>query len=197
MEVSLAARDQWAEVALAIHERLWKARPAMSGKVSDLRAEVVKYLIGACNTKLLKDAPHDIHRKVKLTADLKNSENQLMTGGLIEGTRFGNKERFLRCDGAAFDFSMTVRQTGEMIELLAYDFEIRLPEGFGPSFLRFDLNQPGHDNEKIGLRSHVHPGVNEDQLMLPAPVMSPLEILRLFVHHLQRPVRKRSDHQDF
>lgn len=116
-----------------------------------------------------------------------------MTGGLIDGTRFGEKDRFERPDGAAFDFSITVRQEQGAIELLAYDFEIRLPKGLGPPFLRFDLNLPQHANENIGLRSHVHPGVDEDQLMLPAPVMSPIELLALFVEHLEHPKRVRAD----
>ena len=77
------------------------------------------------------------------------------------------------------------------LQLLAYDFELRFPEAQVPGWIRIDLNLPGHDNEEDGLRSHLHPG--NDDLQAPAPLLSPLELLDLFLHGLRgrgKPRRK-------
>lgn len=87
-----------------------------------------------------------------------------------------------RADGAWFDFSITVREGRGSVELLAYDFEIRLPPCHGAPFLRFDLNLPGHGNEARELRCHLHPGC--DDILLPAPLMTPQEVLTLFLEGL-------------
>jgi hypothetical protein len=42
-----------------------------------------------------------------------------------------------------------------------------------------------HRNETRELRSHLHPG--SDDILAPAPLMSPLEILGLFIDGLRRP----------
>jgi hypothetical protein len=82
-----------------------------------------------------------------------------------------------------------VREAGGRVELLAYDFEIRLAPGMGASFLRFDLNLPGHDNAKRELRCHLHPG--SDELLVPAPLMSPSELCKLFVYGARFPTARR------
>jgi len=48
-----------------------------------------------------------------------------------------------------------------------------------PSFIRFDLNPPGHPNEEHGVRSHLHPGT--DDYSVPSAVFDPIEILDLFL----------------
>ena len=57
--------------------------------------------------------------------------------------------------------------------------------------MRVDLNPPGHPNQDDGLRSHLHLDAAADGLAAPAPVMSPFEILDLFVHGLHRTGRVR------
>jgi hypothetical protein len=52
-----------------------------------------------------------------------------------------------------------------------------------PSFVRFDLNKPGHDNAVVGERCHMH--VGSDRYSAPAPLMTPLDILDLFIHGLR------------
>jgi hypothetical protein len=48
-----------------------------------------------------------------------------------------------------------------------------------PSFIRFDLNPPGHPNEERELRAHLHPGC--DDLLLPSLILEPLEALELML----------------
>src|SRR5882672_567087 len=90
-----------------------------------------------------------------------------------------------RNDDAWFDFTITVRERARELELLAYNFEIRFPSAMGTPFLRFDYNLPGHDNE---LRSHLHAG--SDDVYMPAPLMSPAEIITLFIERLRRPANR-------
>ena len=52
-------------------------------------------------------------------------------------------------------------------------------------FLRFDLNLPAHRNEERELRSHLHLGCED--VLSPAPLMSPREILALFINGLRLP----------
>lgn len=65
-------------------------------------------------------------------------------------------------------------------------FELYYPSKQPIWFVRFDMNQPGHDNEDLGLRSHVHPG--HEDLLLPGAVLSPVEALSflLFGFRLRR-----------
>lgn len=188
----MAASDELAKVTRGVQERLRNARPPMPRKASDLYVAISKCLLRASNDRFIKDGPHDVQRKLKLIRDKNTPDTIAITGGLVDGTRFGKKDPFERDDGALFDFSISIRQQAEVVELLAYDFLIELPPGLGPPLLRFDLNLPGQDNEHIGLRSHVHPGVDEDQLIVPAPVMAPVEILTIFLHHLRRAARERN-----
>ncbi len=188
----MAASEELANVTLGVQQRLSGAWPPMPRRAGDLFIAIKNCLLLASDEKHVKDSPHDIQRKLKLTRDKNTPDTFAIIGGLVDGTRFGKKDPFRRDDGALFDFSIAVRQHAEAVELLAYDFLIELPPGLGPPLLRFDLNRPGQDNEHIGLRSHVHPGVNEDQLIVPAPVMGPVEILTIFLHHLRSAARKRS-----
>jgi hypothetical protein len=94
----------------------------------------------------------------------------------------------VRDDDAWFDFTITVRKRGQELELLAYDFEIRFPPGRGAPFLRFDLNLPGHRNADRELRMHMHPG--SDDILVPAPLMSPKEVLAIFIDELRRPTNR-------
>jgi hypothetical protein len=107
-----------------------------------------------------------------------------ITGGKKNQGRSRNVDHFERNDGAWFDFSIVGRDTDAGIELLAYDFELRLPPGEGVPFLRFDLNPPKHRNDDRELRSHVHCG--SDDWLIPAPLMTPAEVLTLFLRVICR-----------
>src|SRR5262249_5563739 len=102
-----------------------------------------------------------------------------------------------RSDGAWFDFQLLVEEEGGGAEIIAYDFELRLPPGSGVEFMRLDMNPPGSDNQEDGLRSHLHLNAADDGLVAPAPVMSPFEILDLFLHGIRRVGRiRRSPQQE-
>ena len=76
------------------------------------------------------------------------------------------------------------KKKGRKVERLwAYDFELVFPEGHEPAFVRFDLNEPGHPNEDREIRSHMHPG--NDDLLVPAPVMGPRELIDVLVRRLR------------
>ena len=169
----MAASEELAKVTREVQQRLIGAWPPMPRKASGLFGAISACLMRASNMRLIKDGPHDVQRKLKLTRDKNTPDTFVLTGGLVDGTRFGEKDHFTRDDGALLDFSITIREQAEVVKLLAYDFLIELPRGLGTPLLRFDLNLPGQANENIGLRSHIHPGVNEDQLIVPAPVMAP------------------------
>jgi hypothetical protein len=129
--------------------------------------------------KLWKDlAERDLHRGAFC-----------IFGGVKNQGRDESLPHFKRDDGAWFDFSITVREAGGLVELLAYDFEIRLAPGMGLSFLRFDLNLPEHKNQRRELRCHLHPG--SDDLLVPAPLMSPPELCALFVYGARLPSDRR------
>ncbi|MFV8749137.1 hypothetical protein ACNOYE_01155 [Nannocystaceae bacterium ST9] len=65
------------------------------------------------------------------------------------------------------------------------DFELVFPDGHVPTFVRFDLNEPGHENEEREIRSHMHP--SNDDLLVPAPVMGPEELLDVLIRRLRAP----------
>lgn len=96
-----------------------------------------------------------------------------------------------RPDDAWFDFQLLCRSRGCATEILAYDWEIRFDNRSPVSFVRFDLNPPAHDNEADGLRSHLHLSSDDDGHSVPAPIMTPFEVLDLFLFGLQRTGRER------
>lgn len=152
-----------------------------------LEREIRSHLVSACDNGILAMKPHEIFTKLKLSDSPLDPgpEYKGIYGGEKDLKRTGELPCFRRQDGAWFTFTITVRaRRGQALELYAYDFELCFPERSDqeaglPRFVRFDLNQPGHDNESKGLRCHMHPG--HDDLIAPAPLMSPLEILDLFL----------------
>lgn len=162
-----------------------------------LLSEMREHLISASDEGLLETPAHDIFNLLKLSASPidKRPEYRGIYGGEKDLKRTGARRHFRRRDGAWFFFTITVRsRRGQSLQLIAYDFELCFPPTAPgaerlPRFVRFDLNQPGHNNESIGLRSHMHPG--HDDLSAPAPLMSPLELLDLVVAGLPVPERPR------
>lgn len=168
-------------------------------RANDLRNELRNVLIGAQRARKLRTSPQEILQLVEtLPEPPPNVANQLRDQKLLSnaycivgGDKNQDRDRglrhFKRDDDAWFDFTITVREEGRQLALLAYDFEIRFPPGTGAPFLRFDLNLPGHPNE---LRAHLHPG--SDDVLVPAPMLSPTEILRLFVDELRLTTNRRA-----
>jgi hypothetical protein len=162
-----------------------------------LHRELRNMLVRASNTGAIQTLPISIHQRVRLLPEpppqLADDLRQralhdgafCIVGGEKNQHRDRSIEHLVRSDGAWFDFSITVREGGPHLELLAYDFEIRFPAGMGMPFLRFDLNLPAHRNEEREMRAHMHLGCED--ILCPAPLMSPLETLALFIDGLRLP----------
>jgi hypothetical protein len=131
-----------------------------------LEREIRNRLVNACDEGILAMKPHEIYAQLKLSDSPldRRPEYKGIYGGEKDLKRTGKRPCFRRRD--AYDFELCFPERD--------DREARLPR-----FVRFDLNQPAHDNESRGLRCHMHPG--HDDLIAPAPLMSPLELLDLFL----------------
>ena len=82
--------------------------------------------------------------------------------------------------GSRLSFGVQVREGNGRCSLIAYRFQLNLPETFAPAFYRFDLNQKVHDSPLTEPRCHYHAGL--DDVRLPCPVLSPLDVLdRIFL----------------
>lgn len=175
-----------------VQARVLGAFPELQAKKPrEMLTALQNMLLAAFNEGHLRTGPADIYKWVKL--DPKEHPNDpnpaivgphALMGGEKDFKRDPRRARLKRDDGAWIHFTITVDWDGlERITLLAYDFEIVFPQGHNPPFLRIDLNPVGHPNEGRELRSHLHPG--NDDLLVPAPVMTPEEILHLFIHGLR------------
>ena len=166
-------------------------------RAKELQRALRTMLRQASDAELLRTAPHDIFQLVEVLGEPPASvKEQLRTRGLLDhaycivgGDKNQERDRrlrhFERDDGAWFDFTITVREHAQALDLLAYDFEIRFPPGTGAPFLRIDLNLPSHDNEDRDLRMRMHPG--SDDILVPAPLMNPAEVLALLIYGLRMP----------
>ena len=113
-------------------------------------------------------------------------------GGLVgerrdkkDFSRLPSSARLKRDDDAWLHFTLTLKcdKKGRVVEMPAYDFELVFPDDHQPRFVRYDLNEEGHENDRRWVRCHLHPG--NDDLMLPAPVMSPEELLDVLLRRLR------------
>ena len=154
-------------------------------------------LLEASNAGAILDSPPDVFRRIRLLPELPaqileelrvrslHHHAYCILGGEKNQARDQAIPHFKRRDGAWFDFSIVVRERESGLELLAYDFELRFPPGIGVPFLRYDLNFPRHDNAERDLRCHLHSG--SDDLLVPAPLMTPSELLAVFIEGAQPP----------
>lgn len=134
-------------------------------------------LLNASDNRHLRSAPHEILKILKLES--RGNEAVIVCGETFDKGQDGS---FLyRRDGSRISFGVTLRKASPL-ELVAYRFHIRFPDGRIPPFLRFDLNSADSGDPLSEPRCHVHPGT--DELRLPSPVMAPLEILAKIVYNL-------------
>lgn len=177
-----------------MQRRVCGTMPEMPASEDDLFRALRRMLLLASDERLIKNQPAEVYQYLKLTPPPPDARSihgaRAIIGGEKNQSRSKDKTHFLRDDDAWFDFTITVaRRHGGPLELLAYDFELRFPGPQPPAWIRQDLNLPGHDNEQDGLRSHLHPG--NDDIQAPAPVLSPLELLDLFLHGFRGTRRPR------
>ena len=166
---------------------------AASGK--QLYRDIRTYLIKASDHGLILEAQSVVHRDLLFAGPDSKVFLHISVGNVRNYNRTKELPHFSRQDGGWFDFQLQVKEEDGRADIVAYDFELRLPPGAGFEFVRFDLNPPGHENQKHGLRSHFHINADDDGLVAPSPVMSPFEILDLFLHGLCRVGRIRGKPQ--
>jgi hypothetical protein len=154
-----------------------------------LYRQLLKILNDGYDAKILLTSQANIRKLLKLTNKSQSGESEIV-GGLRNFKRLKDLPHFERQDGCWFDFAVILRQNNKSAEVVGFNFEIRFPESVSVKFLRFDLNLPDHNNEDRGMRFHVHPG--NDDFMINAPPMSPVEILHLFLYGLVIPEKPRN-----
>jgi hypothetical protein len=184
-------RNELEELRSKLQERILDAMPDL-GEVTglDVLRRIRRFLLSAYDEELLTNPLNEIYEYVpNITA---SRDKVMITGGLIDGkkpfARSSDQARIKRSDGAWLHFTLTFRcsakgKKDKIEELWAYDFEIVFPDEHSPSFVRFDLNEPEHENEEREIRSHMHPA--SDDLLVPAPVMTPEELLDVLVRRLR------------
>lgn len=161
----------------------------LQGSSKDLLRALRNQLTGASDARVLSTPVCDILKHLQLAAEpalAKELPEPLRRGAFVITGGKKNQERsvdlahFKRQDEAWFDFSIVGCEEAGTVRVLAYDFEIRFPVGHGAPFFRFDLNLPDHRNQERELRCHLHAG--SDDILVPAPPMTPTELLALCIH---------------
>ncbi|MEZ4405438.1 MAG: hypothetical protein R3A52_02940 [Polyangiales bacterium] len=150
-----------------------------------LRSQLRSYLLQCFDADAILDPPDAILKKLRGYA---SGGAHVITVADSDGQpknfrRDRALAHFTRADGAWFDFGFTLlERRGAPVEVVAYDAELRFvrdDDSPVPPWVRFDLNPPGHDNDGRALRSHLHPAT--DDWEVPAPTLSPVELLDLLV----------------
>lgn len=174
-----------------LQERILSACPPRADvKAEDVWRLIKRWLLEAYQDDVLMNPADEIHRHVP--KPVLNGDEVMIYGGLI-GSRGDEKDfkrlpssaRLKRSDGAWLHFSLSLKldKQGHVSDMHAYSFELVFPDGHQPRFVRFDLNEKDHENDNRWIRCHLHPG--NDDLMLPAPVMSPEELLDVLLRRLR------------
>ena len=80
--------------------------------------------------------------------------------------------------GSRLSFGVTIKRQGTC-SLVAYRFHFQRPGKSSPDFVRFDLNPERHKDPLLEPRCHVHPGI--ENVRLPLPALTPFQVLdRIF-----------------
>ncbi len=185
---NLSNQSDWVQICEDVQARLLKITPLTVESANILRTKIFQCLTTASNEGILKTKLNEIYKLLKITKPTKGIIE--ITGGQRNFNRIKEIPHFERCDGCWFDFAILVNENFKYPQIIAFDFEIRFLKDNPTEFLRFDLNPLGHNNDDKGKRFHIHPG--NDNLMIHASPMSPLEILHLFLYDLKIPERPRS-----
>ena len=186
-----SSKERVLQRRIDLQRRLWDARDplmhpgAKYRTARDVYKDIRRYLLQAADDKLLDGGQARVHDLLKFDSH-RNGKHVITVGDVRNFRRDSSLPHFRRTeDHAWFDFLLVLAERARSVEILLYDFELRLPiEGGGCSFIRFDLNPPDHDNEADGLRSHMHINSDDDGMSVPAPVLSPYELLDAMVHGL-------------
>jgi|GEM_PF-3580835 len=144
-----------------------------------LQREIRPRLLKAIHEERLDAGLHEISRSVRVTRSERVTDAFDLVGGRRNFDRDPALADLRTPDGGWITFSAVLRPNGDTLEILAYTFERVFRSDAQPRFVRFDYNVPDHDNDKRGLRSHVHPG--NDDMQLPSPILAPHELIELLL----------------
>ena len=202
----MSDKNSWTGMCAEIQDRSLSNTSLFEVKnTKALWAEISKCLIFASDEKILDTPQYEINGLLKIGEPPKDIVELLRVG---EGSKFkqtdyyvitvGKKNQKHRQDiphfklnnGCWFDFTILISEVSKPSQILGFNFEIRFPEKFSPSFLRFDLNPPNHKNNVGNMRFHLHP--SNETIMLHSPPMSPLEILHMFLYGIEIPDKSRA-----
>jgi hypothetical protein len=170
----------------SLQARMASGPKPLPARATDLREELRRILQKAIRAEVLKTPPDIVTRELlKLVSSEKDPTVHKLGGthGIFGAKKDFNritgpadpKKKLVREDGAVIHFSLIVKERAGPLELIAYDFELYYPSKQPIWFIRFDMNEPGHKNDTLGLRSHIHPG--HDNLLVPGVMLSPAEAL--------------------
>ena len=170
----------------SLQERMAPVLKPLPASAKELHEQLRRILQKAIRAEVLQTPPDIVTRELlKLVSSDKNSTVKKLGGthGIFGAKKDFDRltepanpnEKLVRHDGAVIHFTLTVKEDAGPLELIAYDFELYYPSKQPIWFIRFDMNQPQHKNEDLGLRSHVHPG--HEDLLIPGVMLSPAEAL--------------------
>lgn len=202
MEISLALDVSREGARVRLHNlqaRLLQASHAVfvsSGSSDTLFASIRHYLNRASDQKLIDDSMSHIRAKLVISdpaPDIPGATHSIGIAGPRNFHRDPALPHFTRhADKARLDFQISTREVGGQVEILAYVFELILPEGAPFPFVRFDLNHDQHPSALMGLRSHIHLGTDDDGYSIPGPMLSPFEVLDIVLHRVRAVGRIRT-----
>lgn len=168
-----------------------------SGTSQSLFVAVRNYLSKASDQRLLTDSRQDIRAKLVISDPSPTIPGSTHSIGIAGPRNFRRDPAFphfrRHSDQARIDFQISTREHNDHVEILAYGFELILPDGAPLRFVRFDLNHDKHPNALLGLRSHVHLGTDDDGYSMPSAMLSPFEVFDIFLHRLRDEGRVRSE----
>jgi hypothetical protein len=176
-----------------LQARLEGSRDRLPSTANALHEALRRILQKAVRTEALKTPPYSASELLTCSESLQKSRRggpvYAIAGGPKDFARLeadiDPRERIVRDDGAVIHFTITVEEVpGESLLFLhAYDFELYFPPRQPLAFVRFDLNEPDHENEDLGIRSHLHP--SHEDLLVPSPQLSPAELLSFLIYGLR------------
>lgn len=182
-----------------LQARLFKASHDVfvsTGTSEALFLAIRNYLSRASDQKLITDSVQDIRSKLVISdprPDIPDSTHSIGISGPRNFRRDPALPHFTRhFDKARIDFQISTREHAGRVEILAYAFELILPDGDPFPFVRFDLNHDKHRNASLGLRSHLHLGTDDDGYSVPGAMLSPFEVFDIFLHRVRAAGRARS-----
>jgi len=125
-----------------------------NGSSDTLFAQIRHYLMRASDQRLVDDGPREIRAKLVMSDPAPDVPGATHSIG-ITGPRNFRRDPALphftrRADKARLDFQISTREASGQIEILAYAFELVLPEGAPFPFVRFDLNHDQHPTRSWG-----------------------------------------------